>query len=309
MLNPKFYCVGLIYLFLLLPFSACKKSSEERVVPNNEAIIPHKVSTIKIENFINRSYIDLLGRTALEEELATWADSLKAGNLSKQSRIDFISTLQTDSTYREGDSSYRHAFYQRIYDLAKARLCEGAADGEFTRYVGLAEFAILQARLNGDSIAVFRLLDQIKRNQAVVDSRIAYRKGEITINEMFARLLDNNVYDVINMNSFNFVNASFDDLLYRFPSKAEFDIAYGIIQNNELGVLFNGAASNKSEYCELITQSNDFYEGLIKWAYIILLARDPSPQEVANFYTDLRSTGDFPHLLMKIMITDEYANF
>lgn len=298
-----------IYLLFLLVFTVGCKKTEEKVYTDNEANIPHKVSTIKVENYVNRCFIDLLGRTPLETELEAEVDTLKAKNLSKEARVDLVSRLQTDTTFRIGDSSYRIAYYQRMYDLVKARMCEGAADGEFLRYVGNASFSLKQARLLGDSVGVFRAMDIINRNQKVVDCRLDYRKGEITINEMFARMMDNNVYDVINMNTFNFVNASFDDLLYRFPSKAEFDIAYDIIQNNELGVLFGGAASNKREYCILLTESNDFYEGLIKWAYISLLARDPSPQEVHNHYEKIRSTGDFQQLQLDIVITDEYANF
>ena len=308
MLKLKVNHLPLICLLLLLTVFGCKKT-EERTVPDNEAVIPHKVSTIKIENYVNRCFIDLLGRTALESELDEEVELLKENNLSKEARLAFVTKLQTDTTFREGDSSYMHAYFQRIYDLAKSRLCEGAADGEFLRYVGLANFGILQARLYGDSITVFRLLDQIRRNQSVVDSRIEYRKGEIEINEMFTRLLDNNVYDVINMNTFNFVNASFDDLLYRFPSQSEFNIAYKIIQNNELGVLFGGAASNKRQYCELVANSDDFYEGLIKWAYILFLAREPSPQEVANYYPELRETGNYHELVRNIVIKDEYGNF
>jgi len=188
-------------------------------------------------------------------------------------------------------------------------MVEGAADAEFSRYVGLANTAIVRGRLVGDSVQVYRGMDQKRRNQGVIDSRVDYMDGEITLNEMFSRMLDNNVYDVINMNSFNFVNASYDDLFYRFPIQPEFDIAYGIIDRNEVGTLFGGFASNKREYCVLLTESAEFYEGLVVWAFLNLMGREPTTQEVHNFYADLAATKDFQALQLKIMVTDEYADF
>ena len=136
-----------------------------------------------------------------------------------------------------------------------------------------------------------------------------YRNKEITINEVFARMLDNSVYDEINMNTFNFVNASFDDLFYRFPIQNEFDIAYSIIERNEVGPLFGGFASTKGEYCKLLTESDEFYEGLIRWTYLTLLNRDPTTAEVSSHFQSLQASQDFGQLQKEIIITDEYADF
>ena len=242
-------------------------------------------------------------------EMSAEVALLKAAKASKETRLVLIQKLQTDNNFVEGDSSYQKAYYQRIYDMVKSRLCEGAADGEFTRYVGLANISLKIARLEGDSIRVFQALEQIARHQRIVESKDEYRFGGININEMYARLIDNNVYDNINMNSFNFVNASFDDLFYRFPTKAEFDLAYNIIETNKLGSLFGGFASNKREYCVLLTSTGEFYEGLIKWMYLNLMGREPSTEETFALYDDFRKDANLQLLQQKILITDEYANF
>ena len=292
----------------VLLISSCKER-EEQFISDNEALVPHRISTIRVENYVNRVFIDLIGRSPIPEELQAGVDLLRSDDLSFDVRSQLVRNLQEDTTFREGDISYKDKYYQRIYDIIKSRMVEGAADVEFSRYVGLANNAIFRGRLVGDSIQVFAGLLQKQRNQRVIDSRTQFMNGEIDINEVFARMLDNNVYDVINMNTFNFVNASFDDLFYRFPTQKEFDIAYRIIQNNEVGALFGGFASNKREYSLLLCNSAEFYEGLINWAYLSLMGREPTTQEMFNQYDDLRQSGNFPDLQHAIMVTDEYADF
>ena len=299
----------LTVVLLIGLISSCKTEQIDKKYDNNNALNPGNLPTVKIENYVNRLFIDLLGRVPTQNEMSAEVAILKLAKASKETRLALIQKLQTDSSFVEGDSSYQKAYYQRIYDMVKARLCEGAADGEFTRYVGLANFSLKVARLEGDSIRVFQALEQIERNQRIVDSKDAYRFGSITINEMYARLIDNNVYDNINMNTFNFVNASFDDLFYRFPTKAEFDKAYNIIETNKLGSLFGGFASNKREYCVLMTSTDEFYEGLIKWMYLNLMGREPSTEEIFALYEDFRKDANIQLLQQKILITDEYANF
>lgn len=289
-------------------FMSCKET-EDKNFENNTAVTPHRIPTIKIEGYVNRLFIDLVGRSPLETELEVETNILKEANLSAEARDALITKLQSDTLEVIGDSSYAIAYNQRLYDIMKSRLLEGAEDGEFSRYIGNANFALKVARLNGDSIGVYRSLEVIQRNQAVIDGKYDLQKGIITINELFARMMNNNVYDNINMNTFNFVNASFDDLFFRFPTQKEFETAYNIIDKNETGGLFGGFASTKGEYCMLLTESEEFYEGLIRWTYLTLMGRDATTQEVVNHFENVYRTGDFKQLQLEILRTDEYADF
>ena len=111
------------------------------------------------------------------------------------------------------------------------------------------------------------------------------------------------------MNRFNFVNASFDDLFYRFPTQQEFDAAFKIIQVNKVGALLGGFATSKAEYCQLLTESDEFYEGIIRWTYLTLMAREATSQEVSNHFEYFILNKDFKELQKNILKTDEYANF
>ena len=295
-----------LFSFIFL-YSSCKK--KETFVPNNTAKPYENVSTVKLENYINRLYIDLLGREPLDNENIRDVAFLRAGDLSYDVRKQLITRLMTDTTYVVGDSSYKRAYYQRIYDLTKARLLEGASDDDFYEEIGPALFGIKSSRLLGDSIGVYAGFDVVNKCYNVLRSRRNYQYKNISINQMYAYMLNNTIYDRINMNSLNFVNASYDDLFFRFPTRDEFDIAYDIIESGKGGSLFGGFATNKSEYCTMLTNSREFHEGLIKWCYIILIGREPTTQETYNLFQDFYNTKDLQKVQTLILMTDEYAHF
>lgn len=302
-LNLRF---ALIFLGILV-FSSCKK--DEKTIPGNVPKNYEDVPTVKVENYLNRIYIDLLGREPLDAEVLRDLGILRDGGLSYDTRRKVIRRLMTDSSFVVGDSSYKRAYYQRVYDLSKARLLEGAGDEEFYQQIGNARFALLSSRLNGDSVGVFAAMATIKRCADVVASRRAYQFGKIGIADMYAAMLDNPVYDIINMNSLNFVNASFDDLFFRFPTRDEFSIAYDIIESGKGGGLFGGFADNKPSYCQMLVRSREFYEGMVRWAYLTLIGREPGTQEIYNVMEEFYTSRDLQKVQENILATDEYAHF
>jgi hypothetical protein len=307
----KLYIPFFRFFFIFIPVVmvvSCSKK-DAIVVPNNKPKSYEDVSTVKVENYINRIYIDLLGREPLDAESFRDLELLRKGNLSIQSRQDLIMRLMTDSIFVPGDSSYRRAYYQRIYDLTKARLLEGASEEEISQPIGIAQFSLLTSRLLGDSIGVFSAMATIDRCKNVLKSRRAYQVGQIQIGDMYAYMLDNPIYDVINMNSFNFVNASFDDLFFRFPTRDEFNIGFEIIEKGKGGSLFGGYADNKYAFCQMLVKSREFSEGLIKWCYLTLVGREPTTQETVNLMDDFYKTKNLQKVQLLIMSTDEYAQF
>jgi hypothetical protein len=302
----KHYLAAILALGILT-ISSCQK--DEFIERDATPLDVHRVSDIKIKNYVNRTYIDILGRNPTDIEMDSIVVDLKDNDLSAESRLRFIERIQTDSTFRQGDSTYEKVYYQRIYDMVKAKMIEGTNDDEFYKVIGNASFSLRIARLEGDSVRVYRALETIDRAQKVLDSKHQYRFGEITLNEMFARMANNHVYDLININTFNFVNATFDDYFYRFPSGPEFEIGFDIIQNNAIGFLFDGYASNKAEYTRLLTGSDEFYLGMINWTYLSLLSRSPSAQESSNIFAKLKLNGSLQEIQQIIASSDEYANF
>jgi hypothetical protein len=296
-----------IFIIFLLYGVSCK--DKEVLIPNNTPKNYDDVPTVKVENYINRIYIDLLGREPLDNEVIRDLALLRGGDLNYSVRKSLIRRLMTDSIFVPGDSSYKRAYYQRLYDLSKARLLEGAGEEEFYQQIGNAQFAVLSSRLSGDSVGVFSAMVTINRCQNVLKSRRLYQLGRIGISDMYAAMLDNPVYDIINMNSLNFVNASFDDLFFRFPTRDEFDIAYPIIESGKGGSLFGAFADNKPSYCKMLCNSREFHEGMIKWCYLTLVGREPTTQESYNLILDFYTNKSLQTVQETILASDEYAHF
>lgn len=292
---------------MLVAAPSCKKNY--KLVPDNNAPYYGDVHTVVVKNYINRLYIDLVGREPLDVEMDADLLYLRDNELSLDAREAIALRLQSDTTYIDGDSSYYIAYYHRMYDLFKSRLIEGASNGYINQQLGILYNGYLVDSLNGNILGMQTKQISIDKLEAVRGSEFEYRAGDIGIDEVHARMIDNSIYDFINMNTFNFVNASFNDLYFRYPTQHEFNIAFGIIEYNQSDVLFGQPASNKVDYIGILTSNREFYEGLIIWAYTTLLQRHPETNEVAMLMDDFYYDHDFQKLQRYIVTGDEYANF
>ena len=281
---------ALIIGFVLLLFSTCKK--ETIVVPDNDAPVVNNISRIKIENYVNRVFIDLIGREPLDEEMNREVDALKSGELSRSAREALITKLQTSTEPVTGDSTYQRAYLFYLYNLAKVRCIEGVSEATINDFISGAPTLADEERLRD-----------------VLRSPEDMRNGTITYDQMLARMIYNKVYDEINMNTFNFVNATFENLLWRFPTDAEFEEGYRMVEYNASANLFGQIGQNKTDYVNILTNSREMFEGIIIWAYQQLLSRRPSTEETAALLNDYYEHRQIQEVQRNIMASDEYANF
>ena len=238
----------LLFASLLL---AC---SEETVVATLEAPTEEAITQAAVEQFVFRVFVDLTGNAPSETELATWTGTLRAERFSEESREALAIALQTDATYRD-------AYVRTLYQSAKARFLEGLGDAEIRRrFVGLGS--------DEDDARLWRLLDW----------QGDYRAGNASLLDLQAFAVHNLVYDQINMNSFNFVRATFNDLFWRYPTDAEFAAGFDMVEHGAERQLFGFSGSSKTDYVDLIDSTDETLEGTVIWQYEQLLARRPPPQ-------------------------------
>jgi hypothetical protein len=296
----------LFSVFVLV--NGCKKD-KEIVVPGNNAPYYDGVPKVVLQNYINRLFIDLIGREALDSEMEEQENYLRTNSLSIGSREQLIIKLQSDTSYVAGDSSYNYAYYNRFYELCKARVLEAASNDLIAEEAGNASYAATIDSLNGDSL-LFEISKQRFNNYIkLLACEKDYRLDSIEIKDVFARMLNNGIYDQINMNTFNFLNASFNDLFFRFPTNNEFNAGYNMVEYNTPDILFGKSAANKGEYIQILVNSKEFYEGIIRWMYKNLLAREPSTQEAYSLMQTFFNDHDIQKIQLHIMKSDEYANF
>ena len=302
----RHYLLGLLSILAILS-SGCKKDPD--LIPNNDAPYYSEVSDLLIENYIQRVYIDQIGREPFNAEMNSERLKLKTAELSFEARETMILNLQTSTDFIPGDISYQHAYYNRLYDQGKARFMEAASNGEITEVMGPIAGGITADSLNGNWEGLEERYSLLNKLQAVLDSEEKYMIGEIQISDMCAAMVNNAIYDDINMNTFNFVNASFDNMFFRFPTEQEFFTGYNMVEFNQPGSLLGASGQNKDEYVRILADSREFYEGLIGWSYQLMLAREPSTSETSTLMIDLFVDHDLQKVQRSIMITDEYAHF
>lgn len=279
------------------------------VVDGNPPYSTFNISDIKIENYVNRIYIDIVGREPLDTELDSVVNRLKASSLDRETRDSIITHLMTDTTYRENEFSYKAAYVQNLYNLAKVRCLEGIADSEIQLKIGIQKNSALKDSLEGNWDAYYIRQNEIRRDQLVLDSRQALYDGQLSYHQMYAFMIDNEVYDAINMNTFNFVRATFDQLLWRLPTSQEFDSGFFMIQNNQTSELFGLTGSDKNDYIRILTGSNEMLEGMLIWCFQVFLSRAPTAAETTTLLPVYIENKDINWVITQIMVTDEYANF
>lgn len=303
-------------LFLLLLITSCKKKEETVVFTNNTIPAYDEVPSLLVENYINRIYIDLIGREPSDAEMSSDLSMLEAAELAPSARRSIINKLMTSTLSSAGDSSYTQAYYQKYYDDNKARFLEAATEGELWEMYYLYYFNSVQDSTLGNTLAYEVNRTTANNMRAVLDSKYQLRMGQIDVGEMCRRMCYNALYDNLHMNTFNFINATFDDLFFRYPTDAELDEAFEPVEQvpsaddpDLTGYLFGQVFSNKEEYLNVLIASDEYAEGMIRWVYQSLLGREPGSAEVYAMLPVFNNSNDIREIQTLILVSDEYAGF
>lgn len=297
----------LIVVSIVSALASCKK---EEVVFEDNTIPPYsEIPTVVVQNYVNRLFIDLIGREPLDSEMELEVSLLEESNLSSESRVNLVNQLMFDTAPLPGDSSYTFAYHVKLYDDLKARFLEGASEDILNFEYGIFRGQAISDSINGNFSGYTLNMQEANRIALVQSSRSELQSGNILIDEMVKRMLINSIYDQINMNSFNFINATYNDLFFRFPTASELDLAYNVIEFNQAATIYGSLAQTKTDYVDILVSNGEFDEGMIIWAYESLLARTPSSNEVFEQVIPFSNNYNFKEVQRTILTSDEYAGF
>ena len=290
-------------------FVSCETSSEE-VISGNDSFSVTGISKIKVENYVNRLFIDLIGREPTDIEQAIEADTLNENDLSEQARLDLIYRLMTDTTFSENEGSYQEAYSNNLYLLAKIRCLEGVSDGQIrSEILNPIYGSAFKDSLDENWDAYFEKLNEIRRFELLLSASDNLQRGVLKYHEVYAFMIDNGLYDMFNMNAFNFIRASFDQLFYRLPTEEEYEKAFYMVEKNLPNEFLGEMGNSKDDYIDILINSEAMKEGMIRWAFFVFLQRPGEPDEVATLLEDYKANNNINNIIAKIVVTDEYANF
>jgi hypothetical protein len=292
--------VGFACILMFFVFACTKKETielhEHAVVVGN--VIPPNttVSQIVLDNFINKSYIDLIGREPSSSELALHGATMKTNNYNENSRITMINTLLQS-----------YAYYERFFNVFSAKMLENV--DSITIHYDLVYFPIGIAEATANGFYSYAYYLQIQQANALnlQKAKNDYRNNTIDINTFFFRLINNEYYDDINMGTANYMLATFQNLFRRFPTADELERGIDM-QNNEASILMGVDGSTKEDLATILTECDAFYEGLVYDAFDRLLVRVPTSQEMGD-HTSMVKNQSYQALQRKLMVSKEYAGF
>ncbi|MDW3649897.1 MAG: hypothetical protein R8P61_22690 [Bacteroidia bacterium] len=296
-------------ILLCFLFGACQETGEMVFVPDNTPPPYSGVHELTVMNFINRAFIDLIGREALDSEMEKELNYLQLRELHPLAIDTFLLKLQQDTTERSGGISYRQAWAWQLYVRAKARIIEGEADDEIAFDIAQLEQKYVKDSLLGNEIGMSFANQEILKLQALLKAPVEIEASRLSLAELHRRMIYNEIYDEINMGSFNYVNATFDDLFFRFPTDAEFEAGFDVIEYNRSRIVLGENCQSKREYAEVLTNSREFHEACIQADFLSFLGRRASHEEMMELLPVLYVEQDYEQLQRMIMITEDYAGF
>ncbi len=298
----------LLFAFLICGLNSCTtketiyvNEEEQVIIDGNEAPPYSEITIVQIQNYVNKLYIDLLGREPDLAELENRSNTLKSDGLSQESRSTLVSDLMNQSAY-----------YKRFWEIYRRAYLNGVSDDLIQDEIYALQFTYDNISQNTDptSIALssFLLLELDKLN-LLLSANEDYENGAITINEFMARVAFNSIYDELNMGAENMVLACFENFLKRQPTIAELTAGVEMVDANQSAQLLLQDGNDKNDFVNIITSNPEFYQGLVIDIYQQLLAREPTSTEMTNGTETLLQNKNYQSIQQTLATTDEYAGF
>ena len=287
----KQFILKLLFITSILGIASCTKN-EDKIIPGNTPPPDNTLPTGLKVNFINKSYIGLLGREPSDLEYNEALNALNSNNFNEDSRSTVISDIL------ENDE-----FYTRQFEIANNEMLNGLDTFEVNDVIYTFSLLLTQPQYEP-------FYEQI---QSELDRLILYKSiptllsnGQLSIQGMHRICINNYFFDQLNMGSLNFVIATYQLFLLRNPT--EFEKTEGVkIIDGFTGILFLQEASSKNEYLDIFLNSNDYAEGQVKQMFNRFLFRSPNTEESVYFTQLLKQNLDFKILLVNLLKSDEYA--
>ena len=289
-------------LLVVLFFGHCKKEKletihENLIIDSNAAPPYNGVTTLQIENYINKMYIDLAGRESSASEMAQKVDFLKQNKLSETARVTVIESIMASDDY-----------HQRLFEINSSNMIQGADSVIIDEQAQLFAFVIDFLLQNGDTLSAQVIELDLIRLTALQNAKSDFRNGAINISKYISRFINNSFYDEINMGTENFVKATFEDLFFRSPTSLELVNAKKMV-DSQSSQIFLQDGNSKTDYIQIVTNTSEFYQGLVAGTFQILLVRNPTSLEVQTYSEKIKTTGKLESMQKEIIKSKEYAGF
>lgn len=286
-MNIKFLPI----LFSVLLFSNCKKE-EINVIKNNVAPPDQTIEKVIIENYVNKLYISLLGEKPTQSEFENAVKTLEDNDLDSSSRKTIVNQVLNSNNYIKNEVVLLFSNYLNNTDSA-----------DIEEQIAIYEFA---KTLTDDPYEIEYHDNQISRLTTLSNLQNQLLNNSITYIEAHKVIVNNTIYDNINMGSENFVVSLFQNFYNRYPTNQELNSGKDLFDGkSSIFLLKNGG--NIEDLRNIFFSHLEFYEGQVTKTFLRFLYRNPSSEEVDQFAKIFFETKNYQKIQEQILISDEYV--
>ena len=280
---------NLLFLFSILIISSCTKIDD--VIVNDNILPPdYTIENTTIDNYINKLYISTIGREPTESEFTSDFSVLRESNLGQESREIVIDGILNKEEYNSN-----------LFKLESEHLLLGLDTADINQNIHV--LTVLLTTAHGlDSIYFAENLERIVRLKEVLPG---LGNGTISNMEMHKRMVNNNMYDEINMGTENFVISMFQSFFGRYPTTSELENGKLMVNDNNASVFFI-PGNGKEDFINIFIESDEYYTGQTKILFNRYLFRDPNSEESVNYSLDYINSQNYKLLQRRILSTNEF---
>jgi len=278
-------------LIFMLGLAACTKT-ETVIVPGNVPPPDHTIDSSTIVIYLNKTYINMLGRKPVGAEQATAMVALRAHNFSVADRQAFVQTLFLKPEYNR--TLFINAETQYLNNTDSAQVA--ALIAQFQYQLTQASYAAYYPQLHYE-------LGRLDTLQNVLNWMYT---GQMDYRSMLRSIVNNYAYDQINMGTQNFVTSTFQNFILRYPTASELTNGENMV-NGTTAELFLAVGQSKADYINIFFNSDDYIQGQVQLMFQNYLFRLPTSAEFAYYANIYKSTNDYKQLELAIFSLDEYA--
>lgn len=293
--------LNFLIIITLLLVSCAKEEErdvyEDLILKGNPVPAYKGVTGLQIKNYINKLKIDVLGEQPTEAEFDQWMDFLISNELSDSSRKVLAETYMSEPRY-----------YERFFQWNSSNMLESVDYNTIDDQILTFQYIVDQQYQNGDTLEGQLLNTEKLKLQLLRDAAVDFQNQQIDISEFYIRIINNTIYDQINMGTENFVISTFENLTGRRPSSYELENGKAMVDGN-LAILFLENGNNKDDFMNIFMHSDAFYQGVVQLQFDFLLARKATATELEDLLPGLKASGDHRAVQTYILTTDEYAGF
>lgn len=282
----------LLLLSIFISFIAACSKTEDVKITGNVPPPDHTIDSSTINIYVNKAYINLLGREPVESEKGAALAILRQNNFSVGDRKQFVATLFS-----------RQEYIRNLYNVANNEYLRNLDSLEieqqifvFNNLLGQPQYAPFFDALHFE----LNRLDTLKRTLSNMYA------GAMDYRAMLSRMTNNYFYDQINMGSENFVVSTYQNFLFRYPSDGELLAGKTMVDGNTSTVFFKQGKS-RYDYINIFFETDDYYEGQVRFIFKKYLFREPSSAEIYLYANLYKNSNDYKQLQKEFFSLDEYA--